>query len=79
MRKELTVFGATIDKGEEFSVASVARDRNFIVLGSSSGKFTAKLSDLEDALKALKEFHAENTNDVDSEEKSEYPVIEYGE
>lgn len=79
MRKELTIFGATIDKGEEFSIASVSRDRDFVVLGSISGKFTAKLSDLEEAIKVLKEFHLENSIELDSTVKIDYPVIEYGE
>ena len=76
MRKELTVYVNTIEKGEEFSIMSVKQDRGFVIINSGVGKFTANVQELEDALKALKEFNDANVQETKSE--STAIVMSYG-
>lgn len=76
MRKELTVYVNTIEKGEEFSIMSVKQDRGFVIINSGAGKFTANVQELEDALKALKEFNEANVQETKSE--SSAIVMSYG-
>jgi len=77
MRKELTVYVSTIEKGEEFSIMSVKQDRNFVIINSGSGKFTANVQELEEALKALKEFNEANIQEVVQDDRNAI-VISYG-
>lgn len=77
MRKELTVYVSTIEKGEEFSIMSVKQDRNFVIINSGSGKFTANVQELEEALKALKEFNEANIQEVVQDDRNSI-VISYG-
>lgn len=60
MRKELIVYVATMERGNEFSVASVASDRNFVVINNGNGKFTASVKELRAALLALEDFDTEH-------------------
>ena len=76
MRKELTVYVNTIEKGEEFSIMSVKQDRGFVIINSGGNKFTANVQELEDALKALKEFNEVNVQETKSE--STAIVMSYG-
>jgi hypothetical protein len=80
MRKELLVFISTAEQGEELSVLSVAKNRDFVLLTSSIGKFTANRKELLDALTAIGEF--DTSNNSSSETKSLAPNFEevsYGE
>ena len=76
MRKELTVYVNTIEAGEEFSIMSVKQDRGFVIINSGGNKFTANVQELEDALKALKEFNEANVQETKSE--STAIVMSYG-
>lgn len=70
MRKELTVYVNTIEKGEEFSISSVTQDRNYIIINSGGAKFTANVEDLENALKALKAFNEANVQEVVEDDRN---------
>ena len=79
MRKELIVFVNTIEKNEEFSVSSVASNRNFVILTSpTGGKFTANAAELIEALNELESFK-QNGNVAETIDTSQYHDIEYGE
>jgi hypothetical protein len=60
MRKELTVFINTFEKGEEISVTSLRIDRKYIVLNGASGRFTANVDELLDAINELKAFNVDD-------------------
>lgn len=77
MRKELTVYVNMIEKGEEFSISSVTKDRNYIIINSGGAKFTANVEDLQNALKALKEFNEANVQEVVQDDRNAI-VISYG-
>lgn len=63
MRKELLVFISTAEQGEEISVLSVAKKREFVLLNVGGNKFTANRKELIEALNAIGEFdEANNTN-----------------
>lgn len=59
MRKELVTYVKTLDE-EEFSVQSVATDRNFVIINNNGNKFTAKVEELKAAIQAIEEFDKAN-------------------
>jgi hypothetical protein len=78
MRKELLVFVPTIEAGEEISVASIKDDRNYVILSGASGKFTANLKELREALNSIEDFNKSNNPEKESVPENKYFQIEYG-
>lgn len=77
MRKELTVYVNMIEKGEEFSISSVTKNREFIIINSGGNKFTANVKDLQEALNALEEFNKDNVQEAVQDDRNSI-VISYG-
>lgn len=79
MRKELTVYVNTMERGEEFSISSVTKDRKYVIISlGGTVKFTADVEDLEKALATLKEFNAANVQEVVEDTRNSV-IISYGE
>lgn len=81
MRKELLVYVNTNERGQEISVASLAADRNYVVINTSTGKVGVAVKELKAALEAISVFNAEN-NTSEEKEVEQLPVfgeIVYGE
>ena len=79
MRKELTVYVNTNERGVEISVSSLASNRKFILVNTGSTKFTMDVSELKQALQALEEFNEGQGNSSAVEaEVAGYMNIEYG-
>lgn len=62
MRKELLTYVNTNELGEEFSVQSLATDRDFVLINNGGNKFTANVKELQAALTAIKEFDETNNS-----------------
>ena len=77
MRKELIVYVQTMERGEEFSVSSVATDRSFVRISAAGGKFTASVKELREALKSLEDFDTEH-NVVEIPATPTQFEVEYG-
>lgn len=60
MRKELLVFVDSGERGEEVSITSVVKNRDFVLINSGVGKFTISRSQLKEALAAIEEFDSTN-------------------
>lgn len=79
MKKELTVYVETMESGEDFSISSVTKRREFIVITTPTGiKFTANVEDLLLALTELKKFNEGNKSQDDKIVEHDI-TIEYGE
>lgn len=81
MRKELLVFITTAEQGEEISVISVAKNRDFVLLNTAAGKFTANRKELIEALNAIGEFDSTNNDSNTTEEApvNTFEEVAYGE
>lgn len=79
MRKELIVYVNTMEK-EEFSVQAVAKNRDYVIINSPAGKFTASVEELKQALEEIKAFDTENNKENEVKEVSGNSFeVEYGE
>ena len=66
MRKELLVYVNTTERGSEISLTALSNNRDFVLVNSPNGKFTANRQELVEALKAIEEF--DSINNVASSE-----------
>ena len=60
MRKELLVYVDTAESGESLSASAIASNRDFVVLKSTSGRLTANVKELIEALNVILQFDKEN-------------------
>lgn len=60
MRKELLVYVNTTERGSEISLTALSNNRDFVLINSPTGKFTANRQELIEALKAIEEFDSVN-------------------
>lgn len=79
MRKELVIFIPTYEQGEEISISSVAKNREYIILSSPNGtRTTANLEELLKAVEALKQFNIDNNTESDVSVSNDFNDVEYG-
>jgi hypothetical protein len=79
MRKELTVYVNTNERGVEIAVSSLATNRKFILVNTGATKFAMDVEELKQALAALEEFREDQGNSSAIEpEVAGYMNIEYG-
>jgi len=78
IRKELTVFVNTIEQGEEISIASVVKDRRFVIINTGNGKVTANVEELQEALAEINAFN-EAKGEVQEVNDNPKIVMSYGE
>lgn len=76
MRKELVCYLSTTEKGVDINVRSLGSDKEGVLFTTELGKFAVKMSDLVEALTALKEF---DVGTVATEVVNDTVEIVYGE